>query len=105
MRTHQFLLYTAICAVGLVASISTAASGDRPALAAVFPPWWSASRAFAAAGEAGDIINTGMLPFVVVVRSQRPGLDVRLRAAGAFLVFNPLGAAGCAQPSIGGENV
>jgi hypothetical protein len=67
-------------------------------VAAVFPPWWTQARALAAAGEVGDVVRFGALPFIVVVvpaaGTTRPGAG--LRHAGAWLLLDPLALGGCA---------
>lgn len=105
LRSFPIFLCLAICVVGLVGSIAAETPNDDAAVAAVFPPWWSAARDFAAAGGAGDIVTGGAVPFVLIVQSQRPGLNARLRAAGALLLLNPLAAGGCLQSSTGDQNV
>ncbi len=75
------------------ALLSTSPKG--PAVAAVFPPWWSPARSFAAAAEAGDVARTGAVRSVIVVRSDRAGLADRLRAAGALLILSASGPLGC----------
>lgn len=89
---------TAVAALGLGTQVR--ASVDAP-VAAVFPPWWSASDAVAAAGAVGRIVRLGSVRFVVVVTSegavgQFGDIATRLRAAGAVLVVDPLVLGGCA---------
>lgn len=103
-RVFPILLCLALPLSGIAVSVSMAAPNEEGAVAAVFPPWWSASRAFAAASNAGDVLNSGTFFFVVVVQSQRPGLGDRLRSEGALLLLNPLAVGGC-EPSSRTQNV
>jgi hypothetical protein len=89
----------AIAVGSLVVAAATTVRADAATLAAVFPPWWPASRALGAAAEAGDVLTVGASPHVVIVRSARPNLPARLRLAGALILLNPFGASACEQPS------
>jgi len=104
VRTFPILLCIAISLLGIAGSIGAAIPGDSSEVAAIFPPWWSAARAFAAAGDAGDIVSSGSLPFILIVQSQQPGLGTRLQAAGAIVVLRPLALGGC-ESSGGKPNV
>jgi hypothetical protein len=98
-RAILIVLCLLIGLVGLAGGLLTVQPDRNGAIAAVFPPWWSASRSLAAAAEAGDVLRGGAFSFVLIVTSQRPGLDSRLRAAGAFMLIDPLDLAGC-RPSL-----
>jgi hypothetical protein len=87
---------------GIVAVCSTPLAADRRSVAAVFPPWWSAARAFEAAGSAGEIARTGAYSSILIVHSTQPALAARLRKAGAFLVLDPMRLARCMQPTATG---
>jgi hypothetical protein len=94
----QTRLWTGVCL--LAASLLTLApaalapiGGTGPAtVAAVFPPWWSATRALTAAASSSQILRLGGLPSIIIVRTDRPD---RLRADGAWLFLNPI-LGGCA---------
>ena len=65
-------------------------------LAAVFPPWWSATRSFLAASAAGvAIIRAGAIPAILVVRLDHAESRIRLREAGAWLLLDPQALGGC----------
>ncbi len=65
-------------------------------LAAVFPPWWNATRSFLAASEAGvAIIRAGVLPAILVVRLDHAESRARLREAGAWLLLDPQALGDC----------
>ena len=64
------------------------APGRGRAVAAVFPPWWSASRTAAAGGAAGQIVGASGAPFVIALQSNTPGLAARAHAQGAWLVID-----------------
>jgi hypothetical protein len=70
-------------------------------VAALFPPWWSNSRAFAAAAATGGaIVRTGAWPTLLVVASASPRLTERLRSAGAWLILNPQALGACTSPPV-----
>jgi hypothetical protein len=104
-RLGAVLLCALICCAGLGGGLLAAEPKGDAAVAAVFPPWWSASQSLAAAASAGDVSAAGALPFVFIVQPRDPGLHARLRAAGALLLMNPLGMAGCAQQPAKKQNV
>jgi hypothetical protein len=65
-------------------------------VAAVFPPWWSAARAFTAAAAAdGSVLRTGAWAAIIVTASPDPAFAARLRQAGAWLILNPQGLGTC----------
>lgn len=88
---------TGLAAAGLLGAVLSLppAAGEA---AAVFPPWWPAARAFASASSAGAVSGTGALRSILIVRSDRPALAERLRAAGAVLVLAADGPFGCRSP-------
>lgn len=89
----------------MAVSLGAETTVDGDTVVAVFPPWWSTPRTFDAAGEAGSILDNGAFPFVVVVQSRTADLGVRLRAAGAILLLDPLGVGGCLRNSVRKSNV
>jgi hypothetical protein len=91
--TGRPVLQTAACAAVIALTAAPAiALAARPAtpfaVAAVFPPWWSAERVRAAVEPVGEISSTGRAATVVSVLG---GADLaeRLRSAGAWLILNP----------------
>ena len=79
----------ALCLVAGSVAVCAAASTrpvDPGRVAAIFPPWWGAGQALAAAARAGDVVAGGNLPFVVAVAG--PDLAARLRQAGAWFVVD-----------------
>ena len=68
-------------------------------VAALFPPWWSAERAFAAATSTGGrIVRTGAWSTLVVVvpeAGHEAGFSGRLGVAGAWLIVDPQSLGGC----------
>lgn len=82
-----FLASATIAALsGPLAALSSAPfRPDRPALV-VLPPWASAEDVVARAG--GRIIGLARAPLAVLVTGQGPGLEDRLRAAGAWTVLD-----------------
>ena len=83
-----------------IAWLSMRADGALAApVAAVFPPWWPAERAFVAAASAGTVVREGAWANIVVVRSTTGDLPQRLHRAGALLTLNPKALAACLKES------
>lgn len=80
----------------LAVAVPTPSYGRSEAIAAVFPPWWPAERAFSAAAEAGPLLNTGRSALVLIVAFTDPEVAERLRSAGAILLLDAA-ALGCAS--------
>jgi hypothetical protein len=93
----------AIAVVVLAASLgtmgaATMAPGDDESapVAAIFPPWWSADRAFLATAAAGGaVVREGAVSSLLVAQSSEPGFRLKLHAAGAWLLLDPKAIAGC----------
>jgi hypothetical protein len=100
-RLFITLLPYLVLITGAVAIAASAAMPvpDQP-VAVIFPPWWSAARAFAAAARLGaPIIRFGNISTIVVLQSDgAASLPARARAAGALLVVNALAFGGCVTP-------
>ncbi len=79
-----------------VAALTLQPTIDSDIVAVAFPPWWDAERTVLASASAGaDIVRTGAIPTILVVRPA--GLDglARLRTAGAWLAMDPKAIEGC----------
>lgn len=87
----------------IVAVFAGSPPGDSQSAAAVFPPWWSAAKAFEAAGSAGEVARTGAFSSVLIVHSKDPALADRLRKAGALLVLDPVRLALCERAAAQGN--
>lgn len=85
-----------IATLGIAMSVVPA---DARSVAAVFPPWWTQAQTFQAASNVGDVVRLGRFSSVVIVRDDRKGLAMRLRAAGALILVNALTFGGCAGQS------
>lgn len=91
--------------LSLVAALTLgAAPRDASAAAAIFPPWWDAPRALAAADRAGAVTGVGTQPFIIIAApdpapSHGRTLASALRAQGAWLVIDPGLAGPCAPPA------
>ena len=85
-----------------IAALSLRVSPGTDVVAVSFPPWWSAERSLAAAASAKVAIVrlTGLPALVVVQTGGREGI-ARLRAAGAWLVVNPVAVASCSRDELG----
>jgi hypothetical protein len=89
----QILAVSGLAGGGLaMALVAGPATGP---VAAVFPPWWDATRAVEAASEGGSVLRFGLTDFIVLVGPDEPLGRDRLRLAGAWLLLNPRGLAGC----------
>ena len=86
-----FLLAASLLTLAPAALAPTGGTGPAP-VAAVFPPWWSATQALTAAASSSQILRLGGLPSIIIVRTDHPD---RLRADGAWLFLNPI-LGGCA---------
>lgn len=99
-----WLMAAGFLACGLVA-VAPLALPPRPGgpVAALFPPWWDASRAFRATVLAQAVmVRAGAWPALVVAADAPdvagaggPGLGERLQAAGAWLILDPQSLRGC----------
>jgi hypothetical protein len=78
-------------AVALASTLAPLPSGP---VAAVFPPWWSATQAVASAASAGRVIRFGAFPFIVVVLAAD---RAQLHAQGAWILLDPRALGGCTQ--------
>jgi len=91
--TVSGLVAVATAGVMLVAGAPRPTDGREAA--GVFPPWWTAGRVMAAAGQAGVIRQLGGAPFVIVVHDPAGRAPQRLRQAGALFSVAPTGALFC----------
>lgn len=93
-------LPAALLAASLTASVwfgLPAVSAGEP-VAALFPPWWSPAERMAAAVSAGGAVLRSGPSGLVVAQSSAPGFEAGLRAAGAWLLFDPRGLGLCTSP-------
>ncbi len=97
MLARLGVVVLAILASLMVAAAVAAAPRTPGRLAAVFPPWWSRGQVLAAAASTPDVAigGVGGLAFILILRSDAPGLDGRLRQAGALLLLDADGAGLC----------
>lgn len=92
--------------LGLFAAVAVSAEPRTPGrVAAVFPPWWSATRVGEAAASAGNIAGAGGAPFVIILRGDPADLSRRTRAAGALMLIDPALAGVCARPAVSAAEV
>ena len=98
LRTVAPPVTTALAGFVAVAALALSPPAAGP-VAALFAPWLSGDEVLhrVAAADAA-IVRWGALDSVVVVGSERPDLSNRLRAAGAWLVVDPVAIAGCLLP-------
>lgn len=77
-----------------ISLVMAAPSTSAFVVAAVFPPWWSASDVRQAVDPIGATSSNGRMPNVVTVYGGAD-LQSRLRQAGAWLILDPrIGACG-----------
>jgi hypothetical protein len=82
--------------VGMLCLMSRPSTAIGATVAAIFPPWWTAERSFAAAASAeGAIVRTGVWSNILVLNIADADLPYRLRTAGAFFLVNPVAVGGC----------
>ena len=93
---------TAIASAIALTSLFTAAYGalapGDPArgVAVIYAPWVGFDAAFLRSVEAGArFVRAGGLPFVVVVVPDDPDFERRVKAAGAWMLADPVALAGC----------
>ncbi len=100
----RVLAVSGLAVGGLLAAL-TGGPASGP-VAAMFPPWWDASRAVAAAAQGGLVLRLGLTAFVVVVvPDEAQGRD-RLWRTGAWLLLAGNGLAGCelkSKQDVGGR--
>ena len=79
-----------VATVALILATSVPAVRPRApfAVAAVFPPWWSAARIAAAAESAGEITGRGAFANIVILYGDA-GLVERVGRAGAIVALDP----------------
>ena len=83
-----------VASMGALVPAMVPAAGARE-VAAVYPPWWNASRVLTTASRSSDIVRMGATPFVIIVRTSSPGALAHLRLGGALFFLNPIvGACG-----------
>lgn len=80
----------------VVAALSFQIRADTEVVAVVFPPWWSAERAFQAAATANAaFVRTTAIPAILVVRPDGRSGMTRLHQAGAWFAIDPRAVAAC----------
>ncbi|WGM48926.1 hypothetical protein KOAAANKH_03840 [Brevundimonas sp. NIBR10] len=77
-----------ILATSVMTVLMSAPPASAFAVAAAFPPWWSADDVRDAVEPVGVITATGRTPNVVTVYGGN-NLQLRLRKAGAWLILDP----------------
>src|ERR1700678_1920652 len=88
----QGLMVAGLVGFGLFAAlISGPTSGP---VAAVFPPWWNASRALNAAAQAGVVLQVGMANVIFVLPDPANGRS-RLWQEGVWLLLSTRALVGC----------
>jgi hypothetical protein len=103
MESSHRVRNAAIAVALLAASLgtmgaATMAPGDDESapVAALFPLWWGADRAFlAAAAAGGSVVREGAVSSLLVAQSSEPGFRRKLHAAGAWLLLDPKAIAAC----------
>ncbi len=95
---RAFLAPIALSLFSLAGVLATAAAPRAGGpVALVFPPWWNAARAVAAASAVGSVIRLGGVSFVAVVAPSTPSARAAYRQSGAWLLLDPIFATGCLQ--------
>ncbi|MEJ1158650.1 hypothetical protein [Prosthecomicrobium sp. N25] len=82
--------------IGLVLAGTAVAPGEGRDVLVIAMPWADPAAALRAVAEAGgQIVGTGTRPFVILARSDEPGLVGRLYRAGAGLVLDARATGTC----------
>lgn len=80
----------------IIATISLQARADAKAVAAIFPPWWSAQQSMSAIAVAGaSVVRTGAVSAIIIVQPAPGDGLTRLREAGAWFALDPQAVAAC----------
>ena len=79
----------------LAAGASSLAPPAEGPIAALYPPWWSATQSLLAAGAGGLPVRFGAAGFVVVIVPDTADAAERLHQAGAWLLLDPKLLGGC----------
>jgi hypothetical protein len=88
------LFSVAVLTVGMIVSRGAGAPGDP--MVAVFPPWWSQSRSFAATSDSGvAVAGFGPVGWLVVAVPGTEADSRRIRESGALLLLNAAAARLC----------
>ena len=92
-RLSQGFALAGLALFGLLTALMAGpASGP---VAVVFPPWWDGTHAVSAAAEGGAVLRLGRKNFAVLVAPDGSQGRQRLWRAGAWLLLDPRGIAGC----------
>ncbi len=100
VRPSTFVPFTLLAAsVVLTAGLAARPMPGKP-VAALFPPWWSATSAMTSAAAAnGAVVRFGGFRTILILAAGDADLADRLRHAGAWLVLDAEVLGGCAaQP-------
>jgi hypothetical protein len=98
VQLRHYRLCQGLVIMGLAAGGLLMALMGGPVLgpvAVIFPPWWNAMRAVSAAAEGGAVLGLGGANFIVFVLPDETHGRERLWRAGAWLLLDPHGLAGC----------
>ncbi|HTH99560.1 MAG TPA: hypothetical protein VL752_01335 [Acidisoma sp.] len=90
------LLLASVLAITFL--VAQPAKGQKQ-LAVLLPPWDGPLQAASLVARAGGVlVDSGGIPSVFIVASNRPDFTAALYHAGAWLVMNPITAHGCLSP-------
>lgn len=79
-----------------LAALSFQPQAGSQTLAVAFPPWWDTRHTFLAAASADvAIVRETAFPSLLVVKIDDNASAIRLRAAGAWLILDPVAVAAC----------
>lgn len=94
-------LFATLALMPLGIGLARAASPPGSTMvAAVFPPWWSAEHAYAAAGAVGRVRSLGAFASVVLVQLDSGAGAARLRESGAWFLLQPELLGGCLSEGV-----
>ena len=97
-RSRTLLPYAVLVVSLVLTGIAALAPLPGQPVAAVFPPWWGAARAFAAAARSNSpVVRLGLFPNIVILPGLTTGASSRLHRAGALLLLNAQALGACAS--------
>jgi hypothetical protein len=103
MFYRNFFVKFSVVAGAIIATLILTIRLSVPAsdiVAAIFPPWWSTERTFEAAASAGDLVEAGHFPMILIVRGDPAVLAARLYSAGALFIIDFRALGGCAARNL-----
>jgi hypothetical protein len=103
MFYRNFFVKFSVIAGAIIATLILTIRLSVPAsdiVAAIFPPWWSTERTFEAVASAGELVEAGHFPMILIVRGDPAVLAARLYDEGALFIIDFSAVGGCAARNL-----